>query len=342
MHMSIIPKISIEFAACIMFHFIGSISATAVTNGIALMIFVYYTAKTSGAHLNPAVSITFMLLGYIDPIEMLFYWTAQICGCIIGGLWVALLIPGLTVGSEITHSGEGPFYDGCFVPADGLSYKDVFAFEAVCTFCFIVPIFSVVWYTLHKNGYGNTGPIIIGLSLMANAYVAGPFTGGALNPARVLGSAAVFNCPNNYILYYILGELLAGIMAVFAIIPGYGICPTSWYINYIPTELMNRWALNTSLRCNSQELQERLSSQTMHDIQSRILSTILQYPPSPGNKKPNNDHRSSFDQTKYNASIIYKSRTSLDDYKKTNNIVTDKSNRSSAPQLDIDLERGKV
>ena len=228
-------KVTAEFIACMMFHFIGSVSATAFTNGIALMVLVYYTAKTSGAHLNPALSLTFMLLGHTNPLELLCYWIAQIAGCICGALWIAALVPELEIGSSISRIGSGPFYDGCFIPADGVDNARIFGWEAVCTFCFIVPIFSVVWYTIHKKGYGNTGPLMVGLSLMANAFVAGPFTGAALNPARVLGSAAVFNCNNNhYIFYYIIGQVLAGLMVPFAIMPWYGIYPEAWYMKWLP------------------------------------------------------------------------------------------------------------
>jgi glycerol uptake facilitator-like aquaporin len=224
-----------------MFHFIGSISPTAWANGIALTVLVYYTAKTSGAHLNPALSLAFFLMGYTNPIELVCYWAAQISGCIMGALWIACLVPGLGPGATISRVGDGPFYDGCFVPRNDMSNADVFAWEAFSTFCFLTPIFSVVWYTLNKKGYGNTGPIIIGLSLLANALATGPFTGAALNPARVLASPSVFNCPNeDHIWYYVAGEMLAGVVVPIAIMPWYGISPTAWYKAWIPSSLLSK------------------------------------------------------------------------------------------------------
>lgn len=240
----IASKFVAEFLACAMFHFIGSVSGTPFGNGIALMVLVYYTAKTSGAHLNPALSLSFTLLGHTNPLEMLVYWIAQICGCALGALWLAALVPGLDVRDKITRDGEGPFYDGCFVPRDDLSYRQVFGWEAVCTFNFLVPIFSVVWYTLAKKGYGNTGPIMVGLSLMASALVAAPFTGAALNPARVLGSAIVFDCPQPInIFYYIVGQLLAGALVPLAIMPWYGVAPTAWYMDFLPMSVKKNMKL---------------------------------------------------------------------------------------------------
>ena len=226
----IFSKAFVEFMACAMFHFVGSVSATPYANGLALIVLVYYTAKTSGAHLNPAVTLTFSILGYTNPIELVFYWIAQISGCALGALFIALLVPG-------QHIKESDM--GCFTPAQDISYVRAFGWETLCTFNFMMPIFSVVWYTLHKAGYGNTGPIIIGLSLLVNALVAGPYTGAALNPARVLGSNIVFSCESLlYAPYYIAGELLAGVLVPIIIIPWYGICPDSWYFDLIDDKVL--------------------------------------------------------------------------------------------------------
>lgn len=224
-------KFAVETIACMMFHFIGSVTGTPWGNGIALTVLVYYIAKTSSAHMNPSLSLTFMLLGYINILELFVYWAAQIIGSVLGALWLALLVPGLHIGATAYDNK----YSGCFIPAIGLSQMNVFGWEALCTFNFIVPIFSVVWYTFHKKGYGNTGPLLIGLSLTCNAMAASSFSGGALNPSRVLGSFLVFDCGNKeYILYYITGELLGGLIAPICIMPWYGICVNSWYLQFIP------------------------------------------------------------------------------------------------------------
>ena len=230
---SILFKMAAECFACILFHFIGSISPTPWANGLALIVLVYFTAKISGSHLNPAVSTTFMLLGHINPVEMLLYWFAQFIGCIIGVLWIVLLVPQLDIKSPIPQYDLG--YSGCFIPMSSLSHSQVYGWEAFCTFCFIIPVFAVVWYTQSKSGYGNTGPLIVGFSLMVNAFVAGPFTGAALNPARVIASPIVLECPNNdYIVFYVLGEFTGAILAPLLIIPWYGVSKDSWYFSILP------------------------------------------------------------------------------------------------------------
>lgn len=222
-------KASMEFISTCMFHIIGSISPTAYANGIALMVLVYYSAKISGGHLNPAVSFTFMLLGHINIIEFFAYIISQFTGAMVGGLMIAALVPSLGVSKSIDSAPHNSYYSGCFTPNDNLTNAQVFFWEFVFTTMFIIPIFSVVWYTQNKSGYGNTGPIIVGLSLLSNALACGPFTGASLNPARSLGSYTVFKCDYRQIYTYVLGEFLGGLCAAIFVMPWYGIAVNTWY-----------------------------------------------------------------------------------------------------------------
>ena len=210
---SLVTKALAEFTGCMIFHFIGSVAPTAATNAISLLVLVYYTARMSGAHLNPALTMTFAILGYTNPVEVIVYWMAQFVGCIFGALWVSLLVP-----------RAYPEYDGCFHVHESMSDWMIVGWEAIGTFCFILPIFSVVWYTQHKSGYGNTGPIIVGFSLYAAASAVGPWTGAALNPARVVASPVVIGCRDSRTIpYYVAGEIIGAILVPIAIVPWYGV-----------------------------------------------------------------------------------------------------------------------
>lgn len=50
----------------------------------------------------------------------------------------------------------------------------------------------------------------------------GPYTGAALNPARVLGPAMVFHCYWDTVFVYIFAELIGAAIAAALIIPLYG------------------------------------------------------------------------------------------------------------------------
>jgi glycerol uptake facilitator-like aquaporin len=230
---NLLSKFFAEFTACAIFHFLGSLSPTAITNGVALIVLVYYCAKTSGSHLNPALTVTFSLLGYTNPIEVLVYWLAQFSGSIIGALWISILVPGLDIGTEITEYNYQ--HAGCFDPMESLTKWDVFGWECIGTMCFFLPIFSVVWYTLHEQGYGSVAPVMVGLSLIANALAIGTFTGAAFNPARVIGSPAIFKCDNRFMWWYIFGEFVGACIVPFIIAPWYGICPHAWYMDLVST-----------------------------------------------------------------------------------------------------------
>ena len=174
-----------------------------------------------------------MLLGYINPFEMIGYWISQVIGCAIGALWLRALIPNIYIWEPIKNS-DALAHSGCFIPQTFLKNSQIYGWEAVCTFCFITPIFAVVWYTNHKPGYGTLGPIMIGIALTANALAAGQYTGAALNPARTVGSPIVFSCPNEKLYLYILGQFTAAIIAPFILIPWYGIAQKPWYRSYFP------------------------------------------------------------------------------------------------------------
>ncbi len=216
---NLLTKAAAEFSGCMLFHFLGSSMPTPAANAAALTVLVYYTAKLSGGHLNPALTATFALLGYTNPVEVVVYWASQVAGCIAGALLVAALSSDLSVGDPVVSSGSG-----CFVPLAKLSGVQVMGWEALCTFSFILPIFSVVWYTQCKNGYGNTGPIIVGLSLYAAASAAAPWTGGALNPARAVASSIVFDCgPGTRLGCYVAGQFIGASLVPIAVMPWYGI-----------------------------------------------------------------------------------------------------------------------
>ena len=211
----LVSRFFAEFLGCMVFHFIGSAAPTALVNGATLTAMVHLTAKISGAHLNPAVSLTFTALGHTNPAEMLVYWMAQVLGCATGAAWLLLMTPP-------NHPS-----DGCFVSNTELTGAQVFGWEAITTFSFILTVFSVVWYTQNKTGYAGTGPLIIGIALAANAAAATPYTGGALNPARLLASPIVFKCPVEPL--YIAGEMAASLLAALVVIPFYGVSENAWY-----------------------------------------------------------------------------------------------------------------
>lgn len=235
----LITKFTSEFLGTMLFHLIGSLSPTPECNAVALMTLVFFTAKLSGGHLNPIITWVFNLLGYTNPIELAVYIIAQISGSIMGALWLMLMVPGLSIGSNYNNNNYQIEYNGCFTPKDTMTVGQIIACEALGTYSFALIIFSVVWYTQKKQGYGTIGPIMVGLSLLSPAYAFGRYTGAAFNPARTLASYIVYSCVPGYIAWsYIAGQILGSFVATLTIIPWYGIAEDSWYIPLIKREIL--------------------------------------------------------------------------------------------------------
>ena len=76
-----------EFVGIIVFILVILIVGQPIAIGIALVAMIYCTSNVSGAHLNPAISVTMYLNDRLSSKDLVGYITAQI----LGGI-VALLI----------------------------------------------------------------------------------------------------------------------------------------------------------------------------------------------------------------------------------------------------------
>lgn len=216
-------RIVAEMIATMVKHFVASTSGYWYAESLITIALVYHTARVSGAHLNPAVSLTFMLLGHISPVEMMLYWASQVGGATIGALLTRALVPD----GWVTDS----YHPGCFIADPMVTRLLIFWWEAIMTMCQIVPVMSVVWYTQNKSGYGNTGPIMIGIAEMAAVATTHHWTGGCVNPARALAAMIVSGCSNASVLpIYVAGELLGGLLAPLMVIPLYGVARNPWFM----------------------------------------------------------------------------------------------------------------
>jgi MIP family channel proteins len=156
----------------------------ATTHGIVLAIMVYCAGSISGSHFNPAVSLSMLISGHIGAIKMLWYWAAQLCGSLLGGLMIKIYHYTYTVG--IGHFLEESSYPHLENPRN-FNLFGYFMFEMIATYFLVLVIYSTAVNTTKPKTelYG----IAIGGTLGFNILAIGSFTGGALNPFRVLGPA---------------------------------------------------------------------------------------------------------------------------------------------------------
>lgn len=132
--------------------------------------------KRSGAHLNPAVTLTYVLLGKVRRWDALFYILAQFAGG-IAGVVVAELIVGLPLG----HSSVN--YAVTLPGDEGLSA----AFVAELLISLIM--MSTVLAVSNTARFTRFTPFFAATLIASYITLEAPLSGMSMNPARTFGSA---------------------------------------------------------------------------------------------------------------------------------------------------------
>jgi MIP family channel proteins len=177
--------------------------ATPVAFGLALLVVVASIGHVSGGHVNPAVTLGLAVTGHFPWRYVPAYLVAQLVGAVLGSLatWATFGSAGRDVGNLAAT-----------IPAAGVDAGTAVLVEALVTFILVFVVISVATDERVPNGLA---PIAIGAALTVGVFIAGPVTGGAVNPARALGPAMIAG-QFAAIWIYIVGPLLGGVAAAFA------------------------------------------------------------------------------------------------------------------------------
>jgi MIP family channel proteins len=176
--------------------------ATPVAFGLALLAVVAAIGHVSGGHVNPAVTIGLAAAGAFPWRYVPAYLVAQIVGAVLGAL---------ATWATFGNAGRDVADLAATVPAAGVGDGTVVLVEALVTF---VLVFVVVAVATDERVHSSLAPIAVGFALAVGVLVAGPVTGGAVNPARTLGPALVAGQYAS-LWAYIVGPLVGGIVAAF-------------------------------------------------------------------------------------------------------------------------------
>lgn len=167
----------------------GSIAAgvvmTSLAFGLVLLALVYAIGPVSGCHVNPAVTLGFVIASRMTLKDAAGYWAAQLIGGIVGALalWAVFSDTG-----AYSRSAIGLGTDGWGVHSMiGLNVGGAFLAEVVLTFVFVL---IVLLSTRHAITASFAG-LAIGAGLMVVHLIGIPLTGTSVNPARSLGPALV-------------------------------------------------------------------------------------------------------------------------------------------------------
>lgn len=171
-----------------------------VAMGLTLVGLVYSPwGKRSGAHMNPALTLTFWRLGKVAPWDAVLYSFSQFVGGCGGVCLVAL-----TASSFVSHPSVNY---AVTVPGPGGPWE-AFAAEAGISF---VLVLVVLIFTNHRSWARFTG-LVAGACVAVFITVESPLSGMSMNPARTLGSAMFARLWQSLWVYFTappLGMLLA-------------------------------------------------------------------------------------------------------------------------------------
>jgi aquaporin Z len=155
----------------------------ALAFGIALMTMAYTIGHVSGCHINPAVTLSFVLAKKIDNRTAGFYMGAQVVGAVVGGLLLYIVTEGGDLDNTGVFAANG-WGDTLGVP---FGLGSVIVVEILFT---ALLVFVVLGTTTagFPSGFGG---IAIGFVLAGIHLATIPVDNTSVNPARSIG-AAVF------------------------------------------------------------------------------------------------------------------------------------------------------
>jgi glycerol uptake facilitator protein len=130
----------------------AGLGMVAITFALAIALAIYAFGNTSGAHLNPAVTVSLAAVGRFPWSEVPAYIGAQLAGGLVGAalIWAAF-------GGDAVDLGMGQTSI-----ADGTNYLQAIVAEAIGTFLLVTAIMALA---VDKRAPGGWAGLMIGLSV---------------------------------------------------------------------------------------------------------------------------------------------------------------------------------
>ncbi len=158
--------------------------------GFAVMLGIYVSGAISGAHINPAVTLSLAVTKRFPWSKVIPYMVAQLLGAFVAAAILYFVYQGALVHAAGTNGGAafanavgGIFYTSpkAFVGTFG-AFGDEFIGTAL-----LVGLILAITDTRNQPVQANLNPLIIGLLIVAIGSSFGLNTGYAINPARDFG-----------------------------------------------------------------------------------------------------------------------------------------------------------
>ncbi|GMI90925.1 NODULIN- 26-LIKE MAJOR INTRINSIC PROTEIN 5, NOD26-like intrinsic protein 4;2 [Hibiscus trionum] len=177
-------------------HKISRLGAS-VAGGLIVTVMIYAVGHVSGAHMNPAVTLAFAAIRHFPWKQVPFYGAAQLTGAISASFTLLVLL------HPIKHVGT---------TSPSGSDLQALIMEMVVTFSMMFITSAVATDT---KAIGELAGIAVGSAVCITSILAGPVSGGSMNPARSLGPA-IASDEYKGIWIYVVGPVTGTLMGAWS------------------------------------------------------------------------------------------------------------------------------
>ena len=176
--------------------------------GFALLVMAYVVGPTTGANINPAVTLGMLLTRKLTLRESVYYWVAQL----LGGIFGAAIVYGIA-------SGRDGFQRGNFA-SNGFDREGFSGLGAVIIveIVFTALLVYVVLATTTRRFSPGFGGLVAGLTLALIHFVTIPVDNTSVNPARSIATAIFADTSPSalgQVWVFIIFPMIGGVLGVF-------------------------------------------------------------------------------------------------------------------------------
>jgi MIP family channel proteins len=178
----------------------GGLTAQALAYGLVTAVMMAALSQVSGGHFNPAITIGFWVTKRLGTLQSIFYCVAQLLGAAAAAYLLAALLP------EPTWR---PVALGSTSLASDFTRMQGMLIEGVATFFLVFVFFACA--AENSASLRKWGALAVGMAISMDVFLAQPFTGASMNPARTFGPALAAHHWINHGVYWI-GPLFGGVI----------------------------------------------------------------------------------------------------------------------------------
>ncbi|XP_010554965.1 PREDICTED: aquaporin NIP2-1-like [Tarenaya hassleriana] len=176
-------------------HKVSKLGAS-VAGGLVVTVMIYAVGHVSGAHMNPAVTLAFAAVRHFPWKQVPVYAAAQLAGSISAAATLRVLLHPIKHVGTTTPSG---------------SDVQALIMEIVVTFSMMFITSAVATDT---RAVGELAGIAVGSAVCITSILAGPVSGGSMNPARTIGPAIASTCYKG-LWVYIVGPVVGTLSGAY-------------------------------------------------------------------------------------------------------------------------------